>query len=366
MKKFLRSLKVTFIVSVFLLVSIAQAEDNVLNIYNWSDYIGETTISQFEAETGIKVRYDTFDSNEILEAKLLSGNSGYDIVVPSGSFLERQIKAGIFSEIDKSKLSRYNNLDVEILKAVEKHDSGNTHSVPWMWGTVGIGYNEAALKERLGDIELNSLDLIFKPEVVSKLADCGVALLDSPSEVMSVALHYLGLDPNSEDKGDLDKATELMISIRPHIKYFQSSQYINDLANGEICIAIGYNGDVSIAAARAEEAGGENIVTYIIPKEGAPVWFDVLGIPADAKNKDNAHKFIDFILKPEVIAEVSNYVFYANPNTAATGLIDEAVTSDPGIYPPEDVKANLFPLLAHTQKFDRLLTRAWTKIKTNK
>lgn len=352
----------------FLLIttSTAAMSEEVLNVYNWSDYIGENTISGFEAETGIKVRYDTFDSNEILEAKLLAGSSGYDVVVPSANFMERQIKAGVFAEIDKSKLDLYGNLDPGILKVVALHDPGNKHSVPWMWGTSGLGYNEAMLRERLGDIPLDSYDLLFDPKVVSKLADCGVAVLDSPAEVMGDVLNYLGLDPNSENKADLQKATDLMMSIRPYIKYFHSSQYLNDLANGEVCLALGYNGDISISKARAEEVGAGIDIRYIIPKEGTQMWFDVLGIPADAKNKDNAHKFINYILRPEVVAEVSNYVFYANPNTAATPLVDPEVTSDPGIYPSEEVQAKLFALKSHTLKFDRLLTRAWTRIKTGK
>jgi putrescine transport system substrate-binding protein len=340
------------------------AEEKVLNIYNWFDYIGETTIADFEAETGIKVNYDTFDSNEILEAKLLSGSSGYDVVVPSANFMERQIQAGVFLELDRTKLTGYGNLDEGILENVATHDPDNAHSVPYMWGTTGFGYNVAKITERMADAPVDSWDMVFNPEIVAKFADCGVAFIDSPSEVMGIVLKYLGLDPNSEDKGDLEKAKELMLSIRPHVKYFNTGQYLNDIANGEVCMAVGYSGDFSIAQARAEEVGQGIEISYVIPKEGTQMWFDMLAVPEDAPHPENAHTFINFILRPEVAAGVSNYVFYANPNKAATPLVDTAVTSDPGIYPDDATKANLFALKAHTPKYDRRLTRAWTSIKT--
>ncbi|MEM7224571.1 MAG: polyamine ABC transporter substrate-binding protein [Pseudomonadota bacterium] len=341
-------------------------EEKVLNVYNWFDYIGESTIADFEKETGIKVNYDTFDSNEILEAKLLAGNSGYDVVVPSANFMERQIQAGVFMELDRDKLSNYSNLDEAILDRVSVHDEGNAHSVPYMWGTTGFGYNVADVTERMADAPVDSWDLIFKPEIVSKFADCGVAFIDSPAEVMGIALNYLGLDPNSEKKKDLEKAQELMLSIRPYIKYFNTGQYLNDIANGEVCIAVGYSGDFSIAQVRAEEAGQGIEIAYVIPNEGTQMWFDMLAIPEDAPHAENAHAFIDFILRPEVAAGVSNYVFYANPNKAATELVDPAITGDPSIYPNDDTKANLFAMKAHTPKYDRKLTRAWTKVKTGR
>ncbi|MEO6396528.1 MAG: polyamine ABC transporter substrate-binding protein [Devosia sp.] len=336
-------------------------EEKVLNVYNWSDYIADDTIAQFEAKTGIKVNYDVFDTNELVEAKLLAGNSGYDIVVPSGNFLERQVQAGIFATLDKSKLPNLANMDPAAMAVVALHDPENAHSVPYMTFTVGIGYNVAKVKERLGDVPIDSLDIVLKPENAAKLADCGIAVLDSPSEIMSSILKYLGLDPNSESEEDLAKAEAVLTAVKPSIRYFHSSQYIDDLGNGEICVAIGYSGDIFIAADAAAE-GVE--IGYSIPKEGALSAFDLLAIPADAPHPDNAHQFINFLMEPKIIAAVSNYVFYANLNTKATEFVDPAVRDNPGIYPPDAVKANLFALKSHSAEYDRLLTRAWTRIKT--
>ncbi|GGA20195.1 polyamine ABC transporter substrate-binding protein [Neptunicoccus cionae] len=335
-----------------------------LNVYNWSDYIAEDTIANFEAETGIKVNYDVFDSNEVLEAKMLTGSSGYDVVVPSIEFMARQAQAGVFAEINKDALSNYGNLDPQILEILAVNDPDNTHGVPYMMFTTGLGYNVQAVSERIDADKIGSWDMIFDPETAAKLADCGIAVLDSPSEIMAPALNYLGIDPNSEDKADLEKATDLLLSVRPHIRYFHSSQYINDLANGDICVSVGYSGDVLQARDRAAEANQGVEVAYAIPKEGGQVGFDMLAIPDDAPNAENALKFIDYILKPEVAAAVTNYVYYANPNTAATEFVDEEVRNDPGIYPSKDVQANLFSLRPHTPRYDRSLTRAWTTIKT--
>jgi putrescine transport system substrate-binding protein len=344
--------------------AIAQ-EEPVLNVYNWSDYIAEDTIANFEAETGIKVNYDVYDNNEIVDAKLLAGNSGYDIVVPSGNFLERQIKAGLILPLDKSKLTNLGNLDPAVMATAASQDPDNAHGVPYMINTIGIGYNTAKVTAALGaGADLESWDLLFKPEVVSKLASCGVALLDSPSEVVGIALHYLGLDPNSESADDLAKAEELLNSIKPYIRYFHSSQYIDDLGNGEICIALGYSGDVFIAADAAANADRGNEVTYLIPKEGAATLFDFLAIPIDAPHPDNAHKFINYILEPQVVAAITNYVFYANPNLPALEFVSEEVKSNPGIYPPAETIAKAFVMKAHTPDFEELLTRTWTRIKT--
>ncbi|HEY0918447.1 polyamine ABC transporter substrate-binding protein [Devosia sp.] len=347
-----------------LLAAPALAQENVVNVYNWSDYIAEDTIAKFEAETGIKVNYDVFDSNEMVEAKLLAGNSGYDVVVPSGFFLERQVAAGLFQKLDKSKLPNLVNMDPAIMEETAAHDPGNEHSVDYMWGTTAIGYNVAKLKERLGDQPLDTWDIIFKPELVSKAADCGVTLLDAPAEVVATALNYLGLDPNSESEADLQKAKELLLSIRPYVRYFNSSQYIDDLGNGEVCLSIGYSGDVFIAQAAAQEAGQGVEVAYVIPKEGALKWFDLFAIPADAPHPDNAHKFIDFMLRPDIAAANSNYVFYASGNKAALDLIDPEVKDDPAIYPPAEVLAKLFPLKAHTPDYDEVLTETWQAIKS--
>ncbi|MFD3190232.1 polyamine ABC transporter substrate-binding protein [Sedimentitalea sp. HM32M-2] len=356
--------KLTTLSSVLALCAGAAAADGILNVYNWSDYIAEDTIAKFEAETGISVNYDVFDSNEVLEAKMLTGASGYDVVVPSIEFMARQAQAGVFAEIDKAALSNYGNLDQGILDIIAVNDPGNTHGVPYMMFTTGIGYNVKDVAARIDADKIGSWDMIFDPETVAKLADCGVAVLDSPSEIMAPALNYLGLDPNSEDKGDLQKATDLLMSVRAHIRYFHSSQYINDLANGDICVAVGYSGDVLQARDRAAEAGQGVEVAYAIPKEGGQVGFDMLAVPDDAPNPENALKFINFILQPQIAADITNYVYYANPNTAATEFVVPEVAGDPGIYPPADVAAKLFSLKPHSPRFDRSLTRAWTAIKT--
>lgn len=353
-----------FLTTALTVVATGVLADGVVNIYNWSDYIAEDTIANFEAATGIKVNYDVFDSNEVLEAKMLTGSSGYDVVVPSIEFMARQAQAGVFAEIDKASLSNYGNLDANVLKILETNDPGNVYGVPYMMFTTGIGYNIDAVEARIGAESIGSWDMIFDPEVSAKLADCGIAVLDSPTEVVSPALNYLGLDPNSEKKADLEKATALLESVRPNIRYFNSSQYINDLANGDICVAIGYSGDVLIARDRAAEAWAGVNIAYTIPKEGAQLGFDMLAIPTDAPNLENALKFVNYILEPEVAAAITNYVFYANPNTAAIELVDPEVSQDQGIYPPADVAEKLFSLKPHAQRFDRSLTRMWTTLKT--
>jgi len=342
------------------------AEEKILNVYNWSDYIAEDTIANFEKRTGIKVNYDVFDSNEVLEAKLISGSSGYDIVVPSAPFLERQIQAGVFRKLDRSKLSNHGNLDKQILDRMSAHDPKNEHAVPYMWGTTGFGYNINKVKEASPDAPVGSWSMILDPEVAAKFSDCGITLLDAPTEVFGTVMAYLGRDPLSNDKKDVELFTEHMLKIRPFIKYFHSSQNINDLANGEICVAMGWSGDMLLARDRAAEAGQGIEINYVIPKEGAVMWFDNLAIPADAPHQDNAHLFINYMMEPEVIAAVTNYVFYANGNSAAMAHVLDDVKSDPAIYPSETVKANLFPDLADSNKFTRALTRAWTKIKTGK
>lgn len=346
----------------------AQAADGVLNIYNWSDYIDENDLQRFRDESGLaQVNYDVYDSNEALEGKIMAGNSGYDVVVPTGSFLERQIQAGIYAKLDKSKLKNYGNLDKALLEKVAAHDPGNMYGVPYAWGTIGLGLDVKAVTDRLGaDAPLDSYDLIFDAKYAAKLQDCGIAVLDSPAEVMAVALNYLGLNPNSEKKADLDKAEAMLKKVRGNFRYFHSSQYINDLANGEICVAMGYNGDIMQSIDRASEAENGLDLIYSIPKEGTLVWFDLMAIPADAPNKDAAYQFIDFVLTPEVGAGISNYVYYAVPNAAALPLVIDEVKSDPGIYPTDEVKAKLFPQKAHTAKFDRVLTRAWTNVKADR
>jgi putrescine transport system substrate-binding protein len=340
-------------------------EEAVLNVYNWSDYIAEDTIANFEAQTGIKVNYDVYDNNEIVDAKLLAGSSGYDIVVPSGNFLERQIMADLILPLDKSKLPNLVNLDPAVMATAAGQDPDNAHAVPYMINTIGYGYNVAKVKEALGDAApVDSWDLIFKPENAEKLASCGISLLDSPSEVVGIALNYLGLDPNSESEDDLAKAEALLTSIKPYIRYYSSSQYIDDLGNGETCVALGYSGDVFQAVDAAAKAATPTEVKYVIPKEGAATLFDFLAIPADAPHPDNAMKFINYILEPKVVAAITNYVFYANPNLKATEFVDDEVKNNPGIYPPAETIAKAFVLGAHNPDFEEVLTRTWTRIKT--
>lgn len=351
--------------SVALLATTATAQAQTVNVYNWSDYIAEDTIAKFEAATGIKVNYDVFDSNEIVEAKLLAGNSGYDVVIPSGFFLERQIPIGLFQPLDTSLLSNLGNLAPEISAIVAEHDPGNQYAVTYMWGTTGLGYNVDAVIERVGeDGPLESWDLLFDPEYAAKLADCGISVLDAPVEMVAAALNYLDRNPNSEAQEDLEAAEALIASIRPYIRMFHSSQYISDLANGDICLAVGYSGDVFIAADRAAEADRGVEIAYVIPEEGASLWFDMMAIPADAPNPEAAHAFINFILEPEIAADITNYVWYANPNAASMAFVDPEIAADPAIFPTEEVMENLFALKAKTPQFDRLLTRAWTRIKT--
>ncbi|HET6621202.1 MAG TPA: polyamine ABC transporter substrate-binding protein [Dongiaceae bacterium] len=339
--------------------------DGELNVYNWSDYIGETTVDDFQKATGITVRYDVYDSNETLEAKLMAGNTGYDLVVPSGSFVGRQIQAGLYQKIDKSKLKNYKNLDPQILQALAAFDPGNEYAVPYFWGTVGIGYNVDMVKERLGDnAPVDSLDLLFKPEYASKLQDCGISMLDAPADMSETALKYLGKDPHSKSEEDYNAVADMFAKVRPYIKYFHSSQYINDLANGELCAVIGWSGDVFIAQARADEAKNNVHLDYRIPKEGSLLWVDTLAIPKDAKNADNALKFIDYLNDPQVAANGVNYVSYASPNLAALPLVDDDIKNNPSIYPTDEVKKNLFPDAVAGPDLERLRTRTWTRIKT--
>lgn len=344
------------------------AEQKTLHIYNWSDYIAPDTVANFEKETGIKVVYDVFDSNEVLEGKLMAGSTGFDLVVPSASFLERQLSAGVFQPLDKSKLPGWKNLDPELLKLIGKHDPDNKYAMPYMWATTGIGYNVEKVKQVLGaDAPVNSWDLVLKPENLEKLKSCGVSFLDAPEEVFATVLNYLGKDPNSTKADDYTgPATDLLLKLRPNIRYFHSSQYINDLANGDICVAIGWAGDVLQASNRAKEAKNGVNIAYSIPKEGAMAFFDVFAMPADAKNKDEAYQFLNYLLRPDVIAHISDHVFYANGNKEATSLVSAEVRDNPGIYPPADVRAKMFTLSVQEPKIDRVRTRAWTKVKSGK
>ncbi len=351
-------------------INLQAAEDKVLNVYNWSDYIAEDTIAQFEAETGIKVVYDVFDSNEVLEAKILSGFTGFDIVVPSSSFLARQVKAGAFATLDKSKLPSYDSLDPKIMSMLsESADPDNQYAVPYLWGTTGIGYNPIKVKEVLGeDAPVDSWDLVFKPENMEKLSECGVSFLNAPSEIFQAVLNYLGKDPNSLDIADYKddaEAFKIMAAVRPYITYFHSSQYINDLANGDICVAIGWSGDVLQASDRAAEADNGVEVNYVIPKEGALAWFDLMAIPADAPHKENAHKFMEFLMHPEIMASITDYVWYANAIPSSKAMIDEEIINHPGIYPSDETLAKLYSDKMMPAKISRTVTRTWTKFLKN-
>ena len=348
-------------------VSAAYAEDKVLHVYNWSDYIAEDTLDNFQKETGIKVVYDVFDSNETLEAKLLAGSSGYDIVVPSNPFLAKQIKAGVFQKLDKSKLPNWENLDKDLLKALDPSDPGNQYSIPYMWGTIGIGYNIDKVKAALGEnAPVDSWDLVFKPENMAKLKECGVSFLDSPTEILPAALNYLVFKPDSTDAGELKKAEELFLSVRSSTAYFHSSKYIGDLANGNICVAIGYSGDLYQSKSRAEEAKNGVNISYSIPKEGAGSFFDMMAIPADAKNVEAAHVFLNYLMKPEVMANITNFVQFPNGNAAATPLVDEVLRNDPGIYPDAATMAKIYTFPDLPANAQRAMNRSWTKIKSGR
>ena len=340
--------------------------DRVLNVYNWSDYIDPQVLEDFRKETGIEVHYDVFDSNEVLETKLLTGHSGYDVVVPSAYFLERQVAAGVFRKIDASRLSGLANLDPEIVRQAARHDPGNEHSVVYMWGTTGIGYDAAKVRQVMPDAPVDSWKLVFDPAIVAKFAGCGVAVLDDPTDMVATALLYLGKDPNSESADDLAAAEAVLLKIRPHLRTIHSSQYIDQLAGGELCIAVGYSGDILQARDRAEEAGRPIDIEYSIPREGALMWFDTLAIPADAPHPEQAHAFIDYLLRPEVAAANSNFVNYATANAKASSLVNEELRNDPGIYPTPDVKARLQPNLAKSAEFTRALNRTWTRFVTGR
>ena len=341
------------------------AYGNTLHIYNWSDYIAEDTIAKFEAETGIDVVYDVYDSNDVLEAKLLTGNSGYDLVVPTSDFLRRQVAAGIYMPLDRAQIPNFANLNEGQMAKAAAFDEGNAHSVIYLWGTNGIGYNVEKVRERLGeDAPTDSWDLIFDPEIAAKLADCGISILDSATEVIPPVLNYLGYDPGTSDPAELQAAADALLAIRPYVRYFHSSQYISDLANGEICVSFGWSGDVFIAGDRAAEAGQGIEIAYSIPKEGTLQWFDMLAIPADAPNPEAAHQFIDFVLRPENIADVTNYVFYPNAVDASLEFVDPEIAGDPQVYPPQETLDNLFPSQMRDARTERALTRLWTTVRT--
>jgi putrescine transport system substrate-binding protein len=344
--------------------SAAADSGKALNLYIWSDYLAADTLSDFEKQTGIKVHVAYFDTNETLETKLLAGSSGYDVVVPTASYFERQIKAGVYLTLDKSKLPNLKNMDPQLMAKVAQHDPGNAHGIIYMWGTNGIGYNEKMVKELMPDAPLDSWRMVFDPAVASKLAKCGISVLDSPAEMMRAVYSYLGKDPNSQSPDDLVQAEAVLAKIRPYIRNINSSEYIEALANGDLCIAVGYNGDVMQARDRAREANKGIDIKYVVPKEGSILWFDMLAIPKDAPDPDSAYAYLNYIMTPKVIADISNFKRYANANAASEPLVLDSVKNDPGIYPPPEQRQKLAVQLADSADQTRAITRVWQKFKT--
>jgi len=340
--------------------------EKVVNVYNWSDYIAPGVLDEFTKETGVKVNYEVMDSNELLETKLVAGRTGYDVVVPSASFLARQIKAGIYQPLDKSRLPNLKNLDPDITRRLEVFDPGNKYAVNYMWGTSGVAYNEEAVNAAMPNAPVDSFAMFWDPKVISKFAKCGVSVLDAPSEVIGTVLIYLGKDANSEKPEDLAAAEKVLMSVRPYIRNIDSAPYIEKLAGGEICLALGWSGDVLQARSRAEESKKAFHIKYNIPKEGAVMFFDNMAIPNDAGHVKNAHLFIDYMLRPEVAAKNSNFLSYANSNAASWPLVNADVKNNPAVFPTPDMMKKLVPDLPETPEFTRTLTRTWTKFRTGK
>ena len=357
----IRTLTMTAIIA--LGTSAAFAEE--VRVYNWSDYIDEELLNKFEEETGLTLIYDVFDSNEVLETKMLAGGSGYDVVVPSGTFLQRQIQAGAFQKLDMSKLPNEANLWDVIQERTAGYDPDNAYSINYMWGTTGLGVNVDKVKEVLGDdAPLNSMDLVLKPENMEKLASCGVHFLDAPSEIIPMVLQYIGEDPDSHDPDVIAKTEDVLMGVRPYIQKFHSSEYINALANGDICVAVGWSGDILQARDRAAEADNGVTIEYHAFSEGSLMWFDRMAIPVDAPNPDGAHKFLNFIMDAQNMAAASNYVYYANGNKASQEFLEEDVIGDPAIYPDEETMKNLYITTPYPAKTQRVVTRLWTKVKS--
>ncbi len=344
----------------------AQEEEKVLNVYNWSDYIAEDTIKNFEKETGIKVRYDNFDNNEIVHAKLVAGKTGYDVVVPSSYWAKIQADGGLLQKIDKSKIPNYKNLDPALQEQLAKLDPGNQFQVNWLWGFTTVGINVDKVKAALGSTPMpdNAWDLVFKPEYISKLKGCGVSFLDSATEVVPAALHYLGKPAYSKNQADYAAVAPLLKSVRPYVTLFSSSGYINDMANGSICLALGWSGDINIAKQRAIDGKTGQNIQALIPKTGGILFFDVMVIPVDAPHPGNAHKWIDYILRPEVHASLTNKVFYANPNKESKKFVKPEVASNPTVFIPDDDMKKMQAPDALSNDIRRTMTRLFTSFKT--
>ncbi|WP_299846398.1 polyamine ABC transporter substrate-binding protein [uncultured Roseovarius sp.] len=341
------------------------AHADEVRVYNWSDYIDEALLEKFEQETGLDLIYDVFDSNEVLETKMLAGGSGYDVVVPSGTFLQRQITAGAFQKLDLSQLPNHENMWDLIESRTIQYDPDNAYSINYMWGTTGIGVNVGKVTEILGeDAPLDSMELVLNPENMEKLAACGVHFLDAPTEIIPMTLQYLGEDPDSHDPDVLGKAEPVLAAVAPHIQKFHSSEYINALANGDICVAVGWSGDILQARDRAAEAENGVEIAYNAFAEGSLMWFDQMAIPTDAPNVEGAHKFLNFIMDAQNMADASNYVYYANGNEASKPMLAEDVIGDPAIYPTPETLENLYTTTPYPAKVQRVVTRMWTKIKS--
>src|ERR1700732_4269072 len=350
-----------------LLSAPARAEERTVNFYNWSNYMAPGVLEDFTNETGIKVVYDTFDANETLETRLLAGKSGYDVVVPTAYFLQRQIKANIFQKLDKSKLPNLANAWPVVTKQLAVYDPGNQYAANYMWGTTGIGYNVKAVQKILGpDAKIYSWDIIFKPENLAKFKDCGIHMLDSADNILPAALGYLGLDPNSTKQADLEKAADLVSEIRPYVRKFHSSEYLSALATGEICFVVGWSGDIMQARSRAAEAKNDVEIGYAIPKEGAQMFFDNLAIPADANNVAEAYELLNYLYRPEAPAKNSDFLSYANGNLASQKLVDPKILNDRNVYPDEATLAKLFVITARDPATQRIINRLWTRVKTGR
>lgn len=352
-------------VTATLALAAGAASAQEVRVYNWSDYIDEELLTKFEEETGIDLIYDVFDSNEVLETKMLAGGSGYDVVVPTGTFLQRQIQAGAFQKLDKSQLPNLENMWDVIEERTAVYDPGNEYSINYMWGTTGIGADVNKVTEILGeDAPLDSLDLIFDPENMEKLAECGVHFLDAPTEMIPAALTYAGLDPDRKDDEALAKAEEVLMAVRPYIQKFHSSEYINALANGDICVAFGWSGDILQARDRAAEAENGVEIVYNAPSQGALMWFDQMAIPVDAPNPEAAHTFLNFIMDAQNMAQATNYVYFANGNKAAQEFLNDDVINDTAIYPSQSALENLYTVTPFPPREQRDLTRMWTRVKS--
>lgn len=355
----------TLTITAVLALGAASAFADEVRVYNWSDYIDEELLAKFEEETGLKLIYDVFDSNEVLETKMLAGGSGYDVVVPSGTFLSRQITAGAFQKLDTSKLPNAGNLWDVILDRTAQYDPANEYSINYMWGSTGLGVNVGKVKEILGeDAPISSMDLVLKPENMEKLAACGVHFLDAPTEMVPMVLQYLGEDPDSHDPDVIAKVEPVLTAVRPYIQKFHSSEYINGLANGDICVAVGWSGDILQARDRADEADNGVEIAYNAFNEGSLMWFDQMAIPVDAPNPEAAHTFLNFILDAQNMAAASNYVYYANGNKASQEFLVEDVIEDPAIYPDDATMQNLYTTTSYPVKVQRAVTRLWTKVKS--